>query len=91
MRVYTVPGKSHQADYALEVASKCIDWYSDWFGIRMPLPKCDLLAVPDFSMGISFQYSREINNFKKSFFLVRRHGELGPDHLPRAISAGGSD
>uniref|UniRef100_A0A0M3JNQ3 Peptidase_M1 domain-containing protein n=1 Tax=Anisakis simplex TaxID=6269 RepID=A0A0M3JNQ3_ANISI len=35
----------------LELATKAIDWYNDWFGIVSPLPKIDLIAIPDFSMG----------------------------------------
>uniref|UniRef100_A0A0K0DBG3 Aminopeptidase n=1 Tax=Angiostrongylus cantonensis TaxID=6313 RepID=A0A0K0DBG3_ANGCA len=51
IRVYTVPGKRCQGTYSLDLAAKAIDWYSDWFGIEYPLPKCDLVAIPDFSMG----------------------------------------
>ncbi|KAI1732802.1 peptidase family m1 domain-containing protein [Ditylenchus destructor] len=51
VRVYTVPGKSSEGQYALDLAAKCLDWYDDWFGIACPLPKCDLIAIPDFSMG----------------------------------------
>ncbi|VDM52114.1 unnamed protein product [Angiostrongylus costaricensis] len=51
IRVYTVPGKRCQGTFSLDLAAKAIDWYSDWFGIEYPLPKCDLVAIPDFSMG----------------------------------------
>ncbi|KAF1757511.1 hypothetical protein GCK72_013967 [Caenorhabditis remanei] len=51
MRVYTVPGKKEQGQYSLDLSAKCIDWYNEWFDIPYPLPKCDLIAIPDFSMG----------------------------------------
>lgn len=51
MRVYTVPGKKEQGQYSLDLSVKCIDWYNEWFDIAYPLPKCDLIAIPDFSMG----------------------------------------
>ncbi|CAJ0921272.1 unnamed protein product, partial [Mesorhabditis belari] len=51
IRVYTVPGKKHLGEFALEVGTKSIDWYADWFGIPYSMPKCDLIAIPDFSMG----------------------------------------
>ncbi|KAK6731793.1 hypothetical protein RB195_007945 [Necator americanus] len=51
IRVYTVPGKRCQGTYSLDLAAKAIDFYNDWFGIDYPLPKCDLIAIPDFSMG----------------------------------------
>ncbi|PAV64104.1 hypothetical protein WR25_05612 [Diploscapter pachys] len=51
VRVYTVPGKKEQGSFALDLATKAIDWYNNWFGITYPLPKCDLIGIPDFSMG----------------------------------------
>uniref|UniRef100_A0A914GSD8 Aminopeptidase n=1 Tax=Globodera rostochiensis TaxID=31243 RepID=A0A914GSD8_GLORO len=51
VRVFSVPGKKAQGVYALEVAVKAIDFFSEWFDFRMPLPKCDLIALPDFAMG----------------------------------------
>ncbi|VIO88592.1 Peptidase family M1 containing protein [Brugia malayi] len=51
VRLYTSPGKKNQGKFSLEVGIKALDWYSKWFGIDYPLPKCDLIAIPDFSMG----------------------------------------
>uniref|UniRef100_A0A914CYE7 Puromycin-sensitive aminopeptidase n=1 Tax=Acrobeloides nanus TaxID=290746 RepID=A0A914CYE7_9BILA len=50
-RVYMVKGKRDQGLFALEIAIKAIDWYNDWFDLKYPLPKVDLIAVPDFNMG----------------------------------------
>jgi len=52
VRVFALPGKTEQCKFALEVAKKCFDWYTDWFGVPMPLKKCDLIAIPDFNMGV---------------------------------------
>uniref|UniRef100_A0A915EHW9 Aminopeptidase n=1 Tax=Ditylenchus dipsaci TaxID=166011 RepID=A0A915EHW9_9BILA len=43
--------KKDQGAFALDLAGKCLDYYSEWFGIPCPLPKCDLIAIPDFCMG----------------------------------------
>uniref|UniRef100_A0A914XU65 Aminopeptidase n=1 Tax=Panagrolaimus superbus TaxID=310955 RepID=A0A914XU65_9BILA len=51
VRVYTVHGKKELGTYALDLAVKAIDYYNEWFNIDYPLPKCDLIAIPDFSMG----------------------------------------
>ena len=51
VRVYTVPGKLEQAKFALDHAVQYLKQHEDWFGIEYPLPKCDLIAIPDFSMG----------------------------------------
>ncbi|VDN01448.1 unnamed protein product [Thelazia callipaeda] len=51
VRVYTVPGKKEQGRFSLEIAVKALEWYNNWFNFKYPLPKCDLIAIPDFSMG----------------------------------------
>lgn len=51
VRVFTVPGKKHQAEFALETASKMLSFYNDYFGYDYPLTVCDLIAVPDFDAG----------------------------------------
>lgn len=48
IRVYTVPGQSHTGKYALETAQSAVDYLSTVFDIDYPLPKLDLLAVPQF-------------------------------------------
>ena len=49
--IYTVPGKAHQAHFCLDVAWRCLDLLQDLFQIPYPLPKSDLLAIPDFAAG----------------------------------------
>ncbi len=51
IRVFTTHGKKHQAKFALETASKCLQFYEDYFGIKYPLPALDLIAIPDFASG----------------------------------------
>lgn len=38
-------------EHALEVATRCIDFYEDYFGVEYPLTKSDHVALPDFSAG----------------------------------------
>ncbi len=47
--VLTTPGKEGLAAVALEYAKRFIMFYEHYFGIRYPLPKIDLLAIPDFA------------------------------------------
>uniref|UniRef100_A0AAQ5WXI2 Aminopeptidase n=1 Tax=Amphiprion ocellaris TaxID=80972 RepID=A0AAQ5WXI2_AMPOC len=49
--IYAAPEKWQQTHYALEVAVKMLDFYEDYFNIRYPLPKQDLIAIPDFQSG----------------------------------------
>lgn len=51
IRVYTTPGKTEQAKFALEVACKSLIYYEDYFNVKYPLPKMDMIAIPDFSAG----------------------------------------
>ncbi|XP_033978205.1 endoplasmic reticulum aminopeptidase 2 [Trematomus bernacchii] len=49
--IYASPEKWQQTSYALEVAVKMLDFYDEYFNIRYPLPKQDLIAIPDFESG----------------------------------------
>ncbi len=49
VRVMTVPGKKHQADFALDVTVRCLEFYEKYFGISYPLNILDMIAIPDFS------------------------------------------
>lgn len=51
VRVFTPVGKREQGRFALEIAVKTLPFYSDYFGIPYPLPKLDLIAIPDFDAG----------------------------------------
>lgn len=51
VRVYTPRGKKEQGQFALEVATKVLPYYKDYFNIAYPLPKIDLIAIADFSAG----------------------------------------
>uniref|UniRef100_A0A8C7ZHD9 Aminopeptidase n=1 Tax=Oryzias sinensis TaxID=183150 RepID=A0A8C7ZHD9_9TELE len=49
--IYAAPEKWEQTHYALEVAVKMLDFYEEYFNIPYPLPKQDLIAIPDFQSG----------------------------------------
>ncbi len=38
-------------DFALDIATRTIDFFDDYFGVPYPLPKSDHVALPDFSAG----------------------------------------
>ncbi len=44
--VVTTAGKAEKGRFALENATKLLEWYNDYFGSKYPLPKLDLIAVP---------------------------------------------
>ncbi|KAI9142649.1 aminopeptidase [Paraphysoderma sedebokerense] len=51
VRVYTLKGSVEQGKFALGVAAKVLEYFSEIFQIPYPLPKLDMIAVPDFSAG----------------------------------------
>ncbi|KAG7220249.1 hypothetical protein INR49_018305 [Caranx melampygus] len=51
VRVYTPVGKAEQGKFALEVATKTLPFYKDYFSVPYPLPKIDLIAIADFAAG----------------------------------------
>lgn len=38
-------------DFALDIATRAIDFFDDYYGVPYPLPKSDHVALPDFSAG----------------------------------------
>ena len=51
VRVFTTPGKKHQAKFALNCAVKTLEFYEKYFDIAYPLPVLDMIAIPDFTSG----------------------------------------
>lgn len=51
LKVYASPGNLEKTTYAGDVAKKVIEYYVDYFGIPYPLPKLDMVAIPDFVSG----------------------------------------
>jgi aminopeptidase N len=48
VKVYAPKGRSASGKYALECATRCLDAYDDFFGMPYPLPKLDMVAIPEF-------------------------------------------
>ncbi|XP_039283006.1 LOW QUALITY PROTEIN: glutamyl aminopeptidase [Nilaparvata lugens] len=49
--VYAPPDLIPQAKFALDTATSMMDHYEEFFGVDYPLPKQDLIAIPDFGVG----------------------------------------
>jgi len=51
IRIITVQGKIKYAPLALSLTEKFVAFYEKYFGIKYPLPKLDMIAIPDFAAG----------------------------------------
>jgi aminopeptidase N len=51
IRVWATPGKEKLGRFALQSAKHILSYYDNYFGIKYPYQKLDLIALPDFSAG----------------------------------------
>jgi len=51
IRVCSTPDKRELTGFAVEAASFAVKFYNNYFGIKYPFKKLDLIGVPDFSAG----------------------------------------
>jgi aminopeptidase N len=51
IRAATAPGMIHQARFSLDFCRKALGFAEDYYGIKYPLPKLDLVAIADFAAG----------------------------------------
>ena len=50
--IWATPAQSPDSlDFALDIATRTIDFFDEYFGVTYPLPKADHVALPDFSSG----------------------------------------
>ncbi|CAF4843668.1 unnamed protein product [Rotaria sp. Silwood1] len=48
IRVYTPVGKKEHGNFALDIASKILPFYAEYFNIKYPIAKADQIAIPNF-------------------------------------------
>ncbi|HEV2277833.1 MAG TPA: M1 family aminopeptidase [Acidobacteriaceae bacterium] len=51
IRVCGTPDKVQYGKFALSAAEYVLHYYNTYFGIRYPMPKLDLIGIPDFEAG----------------------------------------
>lgn len=50
-RVYAKPQQKDRVRYALDIGANITDFFTDYYNISYPLPKQDMIAIPDFVSG----------------------------------------
>ena len=83
IRIATTPGKKEQGKFALDLTKKFLKYFEDYSGINYPLPKLDLIAIPDFAAGamenwgaITFREILLLSSKDTSFRIKRRIAEV---------------
>ncbi len=51
IRACATPDKVEQGKFAVSAAEYILHYYDDYFGIKYPMPKLDMIAIPDFEAG----------------------------------------
>jgi aminopeptidase N len=51
IRVFAPRGRATSCQFALDCGIKALDALNDFFGVTYPLPKLDMVAIPEFAMG----------------------------------------
>jgi len=81
--VLTTPGKKELAKLSMAYAKKFISFYQKYFGIGYPLPKIDLIAVPDFAANamenwgaITFRETALLGTEKSPILIKQRIAEV---------------
>jgi aminopeptidase N len=64
IRIYSTPGKKQLNTFALEATESFLRYFDNYFGIKYPYEKLDLIGLPDFSAGamenVALITSREV-------------------------------
>jgi aminopeptidase N len=71
IRVVTTKGRGHLGGLALDVAAGLVDKLGDYFDMRYPYEKLDLVAVPDFAAGA--MENPGLVTFRDALLLVDPH------------------
>ena len=51
IRACATPGQEEKGKFALSAAEYILHWYNNYFGIKYPMPKLDMIGIPDFEAG----------------------------------------
>ena len=79
IRVWGTPGKKQLGTFALEAAKSFMHYYDQYFGIKYPFEKLDLIGLPDFAAGA--MENTGFITFREVILLIdEKHASIGLKH-----------
>ena len=68
IRVCATPEKVQLTHFAVDAAARELNFYNDWYGIKYPFGKLDVIGIPDFAAGA--MENAAVMTFRESALLV---------------------
>ena len=86
IRAYATPDNVALTQHGLDDAVKILEFFSDYFGVLYPLPKLDMVALPDFAVGAMENWG--LMTFREQCMLVDpKHGSIESKQLVSTVVA----
>jgi Peptidase family M1 domain len=85
IRVCSVPGKERLGRFALRAAERFLHWYDEWFTVKYPFGKLDMVAVPDYEWG-GMENAASIFYKERAMLLDEAHALTSPSRSKPSAS-----
>src|ERR1700761_6798316 len=76
IRACATPERAQYAQFALTSAEYILHYYDTYFGIKYPMPKLDMIGIPDFEAGAMENFGA-ITYRESDFLLDPKHASVG--------------
>ncbi len=86
IRACSTPDKLALTPYAVQAAEFVLHYYDTYFGIKYPMPKLDMVAIPDFEAGAMENFGA-ITYRETDFLLDEKHASLeGRERVAQVVA-----
>ncbi len=76
IRACATPGQEEKGRFAVSAAEYILHWYNNYFGIKYPMPKLDMIGIPDFEAGAMENFGA-ITYRETDFLIDEKTASLG--------------
>ena len=76
IRACATPGQEEKGRFALSAAEYILHYYNNYFGIKYPMPKLDMIGIPDFEAGAMENFGA-ITYRETAFLIDEKTASLG--------------